>query len=484
MMQLTGKNLKHYTIEKLISEGGMGKVFKARDTVLERNVAIKILSDHLLSNEENIKRFYQEARAAARLNHDNIVTIYEFGEDDGHYFIVMELIEGQTIGRLVRKKVKLRMKSCLKIIYQALTALDFAHKNGVLHRDIKSDNIMVTTRGKVKVLDFGIAKIGEDLVHTKMGNILGTVEYISPEQIKGENVDEGSDLYSLGIVLFEILFGRLPFTGESPVAVAYAHLNTPVPIPDASESHIPERLKGFLLKMLAKESGNRYLNAGEALKDIDCLLKDTDKYLTLSVAGEDSARPGKSHADTGRDPTGKSVQVSPEERTKEHLESYSPLPAAEDDAQAPLSNILTEFPSKINLNLPEISDSREVRISTKRFLSILISCALSLMLIGIVGKCMNTDVTLPDGMQPFVYFWGKIATKVEEKRIDELRDRLWIYFIDRGEFPEEIQELVTAGYAERGKLWFGKKKTLHYDKFKPGERGYPGYSLYVLKRTR
>src|SRR2546422_4023612 len=213
-----------YRLGRRIASGGMGTVWEAMDDVLGRRVAVKALSDALASDERFVERFRREARAAAGLSHPNVAGVFDYGEDDGRPFIVMELIQGETLAERLARHGRLPPEEAVQIAIQAAGALEAAHRAGVIHRDVKPANIMLTPRREVKVMDFGIAAAAWDPRLTATGSTLGTATYVSPEQASGDRVTPASDVYSLGVVLYEMLAGRPPFTEGGPIAVASSHV--------------------------------------------------------------------------------------------------------------------------------------------------------------------------------------------------------------------------------------------------------------------
>ena len=230
-----------YTIVARIASGGMGEVFRARDTVLARDVAIKVLHRSLAGDQAFVDRFRTEARAAAGLSHSNIVAVFDWGSVDGIYYMVMEHVRGQSVRALANRQGRLEPAQTAEIVRQTLQALDHAHRQGIVHRDIKPENMLVTTDGVVKVADFGLARAYAEGRQTQAGTVTGTVQYLAPEQIRGEPADPRSDLYSLGIVSYELLTGKLPFTGETAMSIAYKHLSGRVPMPSATVPNDPRR---------------------------------------------------------------------------------------------------------------------------------------------------------------------------------------------------------------------------------------------------
>lgn len=257
---MTGQTILHYNILEKLGEGGMGVVYKAKDTTLDRIVAVKFLPAHFSVNEEHKARFLQEAKAAAALNHPNICTIHGVEEDAGQMFIVMEYLEGDTLKSLIKKK-QLSVDEIVQIGLQIAEGLASAHSKGIVHRDIKADNIMLTPDHRVKIMDFGLAKLRGGAQLTRSGTNVGTICYMSPEQIQGENVGPQSDLWSFGVVLYEMLTRRLPFSGEHEAAIIYEILNLdPQPVL-AHRPDISEQIQMLVAGLLQKNQSKRPLSA-------------------------------------------------------------------------------------------------------------------------------------------------------------------------------------------------------------------------------
>ncbi len=264
---MLGKTISHYKILEKLGEGGMGVVYKAYDTVLERDVALKFLPPYLTSDSTEKERFYHEARAASALNHPNISTIYEINEHEGQLFIAMECVEGRTLKELVESEPP-SIKTTLDIAIQVCDGLAEAHEKQIVHRDIKSENVMLTPKGQAKIMDFGLAKVKGAKKLTKAGSTLGTAAYMSPEQMEGEEVDARSDIFSFGVVLYELLTGKLPFRGEHQAALLYSILNEePSPIARFNEKAGGE-LQRIVGKALAKDRKERYQHADDILADL------------------------------------------------------------------------------------------------------------------------------------------------------------------------------------------------------------------------
>jgi serine/threonine protein kinase len=268
-----------YELDGIVGRGGMAEVFRARDIRLDRIVAVKTLRDDLARDQTFQARFRREAQSAASLNHPSIVAVYDTGEDMvGHTpvpYIVMEYVDGRTLRDLLRDDRRLLPERALEITDGVLRALDYSHRNGIVHRDIKPGNVMLTRTGDVKVMDFGIARAVSDAqaTMTQTAQVIGTAQYLSPEQARGERVDARSDLYSTGCLLYELLTGRPPFTGDSPVAIAYQHVReNPIP-PSRVDPEIPSWADSIVLKAMAKDPGDRYQSAGEMRNDIQRALQ-------------------------------------------------------------------------------------------------------------------------------------------------------------------------------------------------------------------
>jgi len=257
-----------YRISRKLGAGGMANVYLAEDQELGRRVAIKLLDDRHSSDAQFVERFRREAQNAAGLSHPNIVSIYDRGEAEGSYYIAMEYVEGRTLKELLVARGPSPIGIAIDYTRQILSALRFAHRNGIVHRDIKPHNVIVDGDGRVKVMDFGIARAGTSQM-TEAGSIIGTAHYLSPEQARGAPVDQTSDLYSTGIVLHELLTGSVPFTGETPVEIAMKHLSQPPPPPSTHRPEVPRDLDYVVLRALAKDSAERYHSAEEMDSDLE-----------------------------------------------------------------------------------------------------------------------------------------------------------------------------------------------------------------------
>jgi beta-lactam-binding protein with PASTA domain/tRNA A-37 threonylcarbamoyl transferase component Bud32 len=262
-----------YEMVQHIARGGMAQVYLARDLLLDRPVALKVLFPELSVDRSFVERFRREAKAAANLSHPNIVSIYDWGQGDQTYYIVMEYVDGPTLSSMLRPRegtsVALEPERAASIAASVAAALDFAHRRGVIHRDVKPGNVLIDDRGQVKVADFGIARaIGASEDLTQTGSVMGTATYFSPEQAQGYPVDPRSDVYSLGVVLYEMVTGKPPFSGENPVSIAYKHVKEPPPRPSSVNPAVPAALEAIILKAMAKDPDGRYQSAEDMRADL------------------------------------------------------------------------------------------------------------------------------------------------------------------------------------------------------------------------
>jgi eukaryotic-like serine/threonine-protein kinase len=259
-----------YRLVKSLGSGGMADVYLAHDDILDRDVALKVMSSRYASDEEFVERFKREAQSAAALSHPNIVSIFDRGEsEDGTYYIAMEYLPGGTLKNRILKRGALPARTAAAVALQMAEALRAAHERDVIHRDIKPHNILITGLGDVKVTDFGIARAAASSTMTRTGHILGTAHYISPEQAMGEPVGPASDLYSLGVVLYEMLTGELPFDAETPLGIAMKHVNAHLPQPKELNPTVPDGINAITLRLLAKNPEDRYTSDSELIEDLE-----------------------------------------------------------------------------------------------------------------------------------------------------------------------------------------------------------------------
>ncbi|HEY7793968.1 MAG TPA: Stk1 family PASTA domain-containing Ser/Thr kinase [Gaiellaceae bacterium] len=284
-----------YLIIRKLGSGGMANVYLAHDQELGRRVAIKILDDRHARDAQFIERFRREAQHAAGLSHPNIVSVYDRGEAEGTYYIAMEYVEGRTLKELLLARGPSPLGIAVDYTRQILSALRFAHRNGIVHRDIKPHNVIVDGEGRVKVMDFGIARAGTASQMTEAGSIIGTAQYLSPEQARGAPVDQTSDLYSTGIVLYELLTGTVPFTGETPVEIAMKHLSQVPAPPSSHRPEVPRDLDYVVLRALAKDPADRYHSA----EDMDSDLERIGRGIGVSAETAEAATSVLSRTEVG-----------------------------------------------------------------------------------------------------------------------------------------------------------------------------------------
>lgn len=277
-----------YELKELIGQGGMADVYLAYDDILKREVAVKILRSSLTGDPIYITRFHREARAAAALCHRNIVEIYDVGEEDDLYYIVMEYVRGQTLKELINKRGALHYVEAVDIMKQVVSATALAHSMGIVHRDLKPQNILVTDSGIVKIADFGIASIQSLSQVTQTDTIMGSLHYLAPEIARGEKATPQSDIYALGVVFYELLRGDVPFNGESPVNIALKHMRDEIPSVRAYNPAIPQSVENIIIKATAKNTNNRYQCADDMLDDLDtCLERLDEEKLTFDQVNTD-----------------------------------------------------------------------------------------------------------------------------------------------------------------------------------------------------
>ncbi|MBQ9011233.1 MAG: Stk1 family PASTA domain-containing Ser/Thr kinase [Bacilli bacterium] len=274
-----------YEIICSIGEGGMANVYLAYDTILGRRVAVKVLRGDLAEDEKFVRRFQREAISASSLSHPNIVEVYDVGEDDGKYFIVMEYVEGKTLKQLIKKRGALTLPEVQDIMLQLTSAIAKAHESYIIHRDIKPQNVIILENGRVKIMDFGIAAQLNSNELTQTNSVMGTVYYLPPEQANGVTATIQSDIYSLGILMYELVVGKVPFKGDSPVEVAIKQLKEPIPHLTEANPDIPQSIENVILKSCAKNPKNRYESALEMHNDLKTVL-DKDRFNEARVVYE------------------------------------------------------------------------------------------------------------------------------------------------------------------------------------------------------
>jgi predicted Ser/Thr protein kinase len=286
-----------YELEELVGSGGMATVYRAHDRLLERTVALKILHEHFARDEDSVERFQREARAVAQLTHPNIVTVIDRGEEDGRPYIVFEYVEGENLKQLLAREGPLPVPNAIDLALQVARALEAAHERGVVHRDVKPQNVLLAEEGRAKVTDFGIARARDTDGLTITGTILGTSDYIAPEQAQGEPTGEPGDVYSLGVVLFELLTGEVPYEAENPVAVAMRHVHDPVPSVQERRPDVPPRVDAIVRRALAKDPLERFASMSDLIAELETARHgepaSDDSAATIIVPPAVAPRPGR-----------------------------------------------------------------------------------------------------------------------------------------------------------------------------------------------
>src|SRR4051812_46425569 len=287
-----------YELEELVGTGGMSSVYRAHDRLLDRKVALKILHDQYTADDDYVERFRREARAVAALSHPNIVTVIDRGEHENKQFIVFEYIDGENLKRLIERRGPAPVTTALELAMQVARGLSFAHQNGLVHRDVKPQNVLLNGDGQAKVTDFGIAR-SMDVQHgmTQTGTVLGTSDYIAPEQAQGQRVDEHTDVYSLGVVMYELLTTEVPFPGENFVAVAMRHINEPPPPVRDKRPDVSPRLDAAIQRAMAKNPEDRFQTMADFCRELEACLAELQSGATQiapSVSAPKRTRPRSS----------------------------------------------------------------------------------------------------------------------------------------------------------------------------------------------
>ena len=264
-----------YQIIKTLGEGGMANVYLAHDTILDRNVAVKVLRGDLANDEKFVRRFQREALSASSLSHPNIVEMYDVGEDDGQYYIVMEYVDGMTLKQVLKKRGHLSVTEVVDIMLQVTDGMAHAHDAYIIHRDIKPQNIMILSNGMIKITDFGVATALNSTQLTQTNSVMGTVHYLPPEQANGKGSTIRSDIYSMGIMMYELLTGLVPYKGDNAVEIALKHLKEPLPSVRKFNSSIPQSIENVIIKATAKNPKNRYTDARAMHEDLKTALDES-----------------------------------------------------------------------------------------------------------------------------------------------------------------------------------------------------------------
>ena len=397
-MNLEGSVIgNRYKIQEKIGNGGMATVYKALDQILNRYVAVKVLREEFTTDEEFIKRFNAEAQSAARLTHPNIVSVYDVGQEYNIYYIVMELIQGKTLKQIIEEDGHLSWKWAVNIAIQIASALEMAHKNNIIHRDIKPHNIMITEDGVAKVTDFGIAKAVSNSTITAFGTTLGSVHYFSPEHARGGYTDSKSDLYSLGVVMYEMVTGKVPFDADTPVSVALKHMQEePVP-PIKVNKEIPFAVNQIILKAMKKDPNERYQNASEMIKDLNIALKRPEGGFVEERNFEDSF--------TRRIPT---VNVS--DNRNENIKS-------DNEEEKPKGKLATFF-----YNHPK------TKVASIIALFVLIFVATLVITLTVINSSSPKDVQIPNVVN--------LTQEEAKQRIEQLK----LKFAYKEEYNADVEE--------------------------------------------
>ena len=372
-----------YEILEKIGTGGMSDVYKAKDHKLNRFVAVKVLKQEFSENANFVSKFRIEAQAAAGLMHPNVVNVYDVGEEDGIYYIVMELVEGITLKKYIEKKARLSVKEAISIAIQISMGIEAAHNNHIIHRDIKPQNVIISKEGKVKVTDFGIAKAATS--NTITSNVMGSVHYTSPEQARGGYSDEKSDIYSLGITLFEMLTGRVPFNGETTVAIAIKHIQEELPSPREFVSEIPVSVEQIVFKCCQKSPDRRYQSMGELIVDLKKSLMNPDEdFVKVSDPDEDGATKAISDREM--------VSIKKQSRERESMEDAMHLRKERDvkrEAKRSSSRRYVEKPDDYDYDTDDGDDYDPKMEKLTTILAVVAAILIGAIILFLVGKTLG-----------------------------------------------------------------------------------------------
>ena len=366
-----------YQIIKAIGEGGMANVYLAYDTILDRNVAVKVLRGDLAGDEKFVRRFQREALSASSLTHPNIVEVYDVGEDNGQYYIVMEYVEGRNLKDLVKKRGKLTISEVIDIMLQITDGMSVAHDSYIIHRDIKPQNIMILENGLVKIMDFGIAMAMNSTQLTQTNSVMGSVHYLPPEQANGKGATLQSDIYSMGIVMYELLTGSLPYRGDNAVEIALKHLKEPLPSIRASLPNIPQSIENIIIRATAKNPKNRYSDAREMHNDLlTCL--DEDRAHEAKVV-----LPYPENTDEGKSKSSKKVN-NEEKKEPKKIEKKEPV---ENDEEGEV------LAKKITKN--DLKKQNKLLIVLASIFTVLV-VAITTVVVLIPTLTTNKEIVVPD----------------------------------------------------------------------------------------
>lgn len=395
-----------YQIIRTIGEGGMANVYLAYDTILEREVAVKILRGDLANDEKFVKRFQREAKAASSLNHPNIVEMYDVGEDDGNYFIVMEYVNGKTLKNLIKKRGALSLSETIDIMLQLTSGIACAHDSYIIHRDIKPQNVMILEDGRVKITDFGIAVALNSTELTQTNSVMGSVHYLPPEQANGSGATVKSDIYSLGILMYELLTGKLPFKGENAVEIAIKQMKDRLPSIIAQNPNVPQCVENVVLRACAKNPENRYESVREMHEDLKTVLAESRKDEARLVYDYPEGEPEE------------------EKRTK-------PVEKKKDEEMSEKTDITKSKEGKKEVN------KFKMVVGMVGMITVFVIVALLIAFFALLSYSKTKTVVLPD-----------VSGKTQEFAGQEL-DKLNVYYTFEEEPSNEYEEGLVVGYKSR-----------------------------------
>lgn len=428
-----------YEILEKIGTGGMSDVYKAKCHKLNRYVAIKVLKQEFSENANFVSKFRVEAQAAAGLAHPNIVNVYDVGEENGIYYIVMELVEGITLKKYIEKKARLSVKEAVSIAIQVSMGIEAAHNNHIIHRDIKPQNIIISKEGKVKVTDFGIAKAATS--NTITSNVMGSVHYTSPEQARGGYSDEKSDIYSLGITMFEMLTGRVPFNGETTVAIAIKHIQEPLPSPRDFISEIPVSVEQIVFKCCQKSPDRRYQTMAELVKDLKQSLITPDEDFVQMVNPNEEA---STRMITDKD----MVQIKKQSEKRDTMEETLRLKKdvrrvyVEEEDEEELEDDIDDEDDIEEEEDEDDYDPKMERITT--VLAIVAAILIGCIVLFLVGKTLGI---LPFGGENTEETAEQTDDAKEESKAGESTDKVEMPKVVGRQIEEVKQELLELGLA-------------------------------------
>jgi serine/threonine-protein kinase len=412
-----------YQIIRTIGEGGMANVYLAYDTILEREVAVKILRGDLSNDEKFVKRFQREAKAASSLNHPNIVEMYDVGVDDNNYFIVMEYVNGKTLKSLIKKRGALSLSETIDIMLQLTSGIACAHDSYIIHRDLKPQNVMILEDGRVKITDFGIAVALNSAELTQTNSVMGSVHYLPPEQANGSGATVKSDIYSLGILMYELLTGKLPFKGENAVEIAIKQMKEKIPSVCAQNPNIPQSVENVILKACAKNPENRYESVKDMHDDLETVLLDSRK---------DEAKYVYPYQDMEEEET----KVEEKKPVKEEVKPVKVIkkPTKEEN------KVNEIFDNKKTVEPKENSDGitkYKTVVGLIGMISLFIVIGILIFACYLLKSNKTKEVELPE-----------IAGKTQEEVCKEL-DKIKVYYTWENEPSNDYEEGLVVGYKSR-----------------------------------